>query len=283
MKSLFLLPAVAASVVLCLLGAIMATRAGGDHLAWWGVALAALPLPLLIARLLVAKPVRTSENEPLALLVSSAGTFLAGWEYLIEIRSGWPPFAVAGTATALLLLYVFWYSRFGRFESAKLQVGNKLPAFAATDLDGKPVDSSALLGSPAIVMFYQGNWNPHCTSQVAEIAGRSEELERLGVAVALVSPQPAGESRRLAEAHATPFRFWVDTAAGVARELDIGVANGVPMGVPGRYDRDTVMPTVVVTNDNGTILFADQTDNFRVRPEPDMFIAILRRAGAIGR
>ena len=42
---------------------------------------------------------------------------------------------------------------------------------------------------------------------------------------------------------------------------------------------DTVMPTVVVTNANGTILFSDQADNYRVRPEPDIFLAILRRAG----
>jgi hypothetical protein len=41
------------------------------------------------------------------------------------------------------------------------------------------------------------------------------------------------------------------------------------------------MPTVVVTNSNGTILYSDQTDNYRVRPEPDIYISILKRAGAI--
>jgi hypothetical protein len=41
------------------------------------------------------------------------------------------------------------------------------------------------------------------------------------------------------------------------------------------------MPTVVVTNASGTIVFSDQTDNYRVRPEPDVFLAILRRSGAV--
>ena len=45
----------------------------------------------------------------------------------------------------------------------------------------------------------------------------------------------------------------------------------------------TVMPTVVVTDANGTIVFSDQTDNYRVRPEPDVFLAILRRSGAVAR
>lgn len=280
---MFLLPALVASVVLCAVGVVMALLGGRDALAWWGVAVAALPLPLVVARTLIAKPVRGPENEPLALLVSAAGTFLAGWEYLIEIRAGWPPFAVAGAGTLLLLLYVFWFSRYGRFGSAKLQVGNKLPEFSATALDGSAVTSGDLLGCPAILMFYQGNWNPHCTSQVAEIAARSDELDGLGVAVVLISPQPGEESRRLAERHGTSFRFWVDASASVARELDIGLDNGVPVGVSGRYDRVTVMPTVVVTNASGTILFADETDNLRVRPEPDLFIAILKRTGAVAR
>jgi hypothetical protein len=43
------------------------------------------------------------------------------------------------------------------------------------------------------------------------------------------------------------------------------------------------MPTVIVTNASGTILFTDQTDNYRVRPEPDIYISILRRAGAVAR
>jgi peroxiredoxin len=134
-----------------------------------------------------------------------------------------------------------------------------------------------------VLLFYRGNWSSICMAQVAEIAARDRELERLGIGVALISPQPVERSRELAASNATAFRFWVDRDNAVARELDIAVNDGVPVGVPGGYDPDTVMPTVVVTNENGTILYSDQTDNVRVRPEPDTFIAILRRAGAIAR
>ena len=71
----------------------------------------------------------------------------------------------------------------------------------------------------------------------------------------------------------------VDEDNKLAGELDIAVTNGVPIGVPGGYSGDSVLPTLVVTNEKGTILFSDQTDNYRVRPEPDIFLAILRRAG----
>ena len=69
----------------------------------------------------------------------------------------------------------------------------------------------------------------------------------------------------------------------VAESLGIAVRNGVPIGLPGGYSPDTVLPTLVVTNENGTIVFSDQTDNYRVRPEPDVFLAILRRSGVLAK
>ena len=49
------------------------------------------------------------------------------------------------------------------------------------------------------------------------------------------------------------------------------------------YPADTVLPTLVVTGPSGKIIYSDQTDNYRVRPEPDIFLAILRRAGVVAR
>jgi hypothetical protein len=36
------------------------------------------------------------------------------------------------------------------------------------------------------------------------------------------------------------------------------------------------MPTVLITNPDGTILFADETDNYRVLPEPGLFLESVR-------
>ncbi len=280
-KSLFILPATVASALLCVIALVMAVTGGPDRLAWWGAAFAALPLPVIVVRLMRAPVPRASENAPLALLVSSGGAFLAAWELFIERIAGWPPFVVAVVALVLLLLYVFWYSRFGRITTSRLDVGSKLPAFTVTDLDGNEVSSETLAGRPAVLLFYRGNWCPLCMGQVAEMAARHEEFERLGITVALISPQGAQHTRQLAERHDVPFRFWIDNDLSAARSLDIALAHGVPLGAGGGYQPDTVMPTVVVTTAAGTIVYADQTDNYRVRPEPEIFLAILRRSGAI--
>jgi hypothetical protein len=41
------------------------------------------------------------------------------------------------------------------------------------------------------------------------------------------------------------------------------------------YEADSVLPTVLITDPYGTIIFADLTDNYRVRPEPSTFLAAL--------
>ena len=47
------------------------------------------------------------------------------------------------------------------------------------------------------------------------------------------------------------------------------------------YESDTVFPTVLVLDALGVIRWVDQTDNYRVRPEPDTFLPVLRSlAGA---
>jgi hypothetical protein len=56
---------------------------------------------------------------------------------------------------------------------------------------------------------------------------------------------------------------------------------GLPFGMQLLgYDSDTVMPTVIITDDEGKIIFADLTDNYRVRPEPETFMRVLSGAGS---
>jgi peroxiredoxin len=282
-KSIFIFPAVAISMLLLGIALWQAFLGGNERTAWLGAAIAALPLPLLMMRLMLTRVERTSDNLPILLSMSASGVLVAVWEQFLEGTTGWAPLSAALVNLFILLLYIFWYSRFGRYESPHLSVGSKLPHIELKDSDGAQFDSESLLGSPAILLFYRGNWCPLCMAQIKEIADRYQELDELGIKVVLVSPQPDELSRKLAKSHKVPFRFLVDSDNKVAETLGIAVKHGVPVGMPGGYAPDTVMPTLVVTNAQGTIVYSDQTDNYRVRPEPDTFLAILRRAGVVSK
>lgn len=267
MRSSLVYPAAFASGLLLLVSLVLAAVNDDERVAWLGAALATLPLPGFIARTRLTRVVRTSDNLPLLLLLSFAGAGLTAWQVFVERRAEWPSLVVALAGVLLLLLYVFWSSRFGRYPDPRLSVGGKLPAFAvATALSGDTVGPQDFLGHPAIMIFHRGNMSPFCVGQVLEIAERHAELEKLGIRLALISPQTAEATRQLAQRAGVSAPFFVDrdNAAAAALGIDAG---------------RTVLPTVVVTNPRGTILYSDQTDNYRVRPEPDIYISILKRAG----
>ena len=301
LKSIYITPAIVVTGLSLIASLLLAAIGVGERLAWLGAAMASAPMPLLIANLVLRPRARTSEFLPLHVSLMLVGLVLAGrtmysdfvtsWELYQEfiaavtaafyVSEGSAPAIVAIASVVNFALYLFWYSRFGRFPDARLDVGSSLPEFAAVELDGTPFDSRSLIGSPAVLLFYRGNWCPLCMAQIDEIVERYEQLEKLGVQVCLISPQSADHSKRLAEKHGVAFRYLIDRDNAAAEALGIGVRNGVPLGVPGDYPADSVMPTLIVTTASGTIVFSDQTDNYRVRPEPDVFLAILRRAEAM--
>ncbi len=125
-------------------------------------------------------------------------------------------------------------------------------------------------------MFYRGNWCPLCMAQIKEISAQYQELEKRGVEVLLISPQPVGKSASLAKKMKVNFHFLTDEKNAMARELKIDQKFGIPLGfeVLG-YASETVLPTIIITDEEGKIIFLDQTDNYRVRPEPETFLKIL--------
>lgn len=282
-KSFFILPAVISSIVILIVALIMAFVRSGERAAWLGAALASVPLPLIVGRLTWMQVARTSDNLPILLFVCATGVMATVWEKFVQGTAGWWPLAAAFLSAALFVFYTFWYSTFGRRDSAELSVGNKLPAFELPDYRGRLHRSAELIGNPAVLLFYRGNWCPLCMAQISEIAARYREFVDLGINVWLISPQPDEMTRVLAERYEVPFEFLVDRGNRLANELNIAQPDGVPAGVARDYPRDTVLPTLVVTGPSGTIVFSDQTDNYRVRPEPDHFLAILRRSGAVAR
>jgi peroxiredoxin len=175
------------------------------------------------------------------------------------------------------LLYLKWFSVFEpRKDNKQLKVGFIIPNFPIQKTDKTQMYSHDLLGSPLIILFYRGNWCPFCMAQIKEIAQQYQELEKRGAKVLLISNQPHEYSESLNKKFNMNLLFLVDKDNLAAKQLDIESKFGIPGGfqVLG-FDSDTAMPTLIITDKYGKILFADLTDNYRVRPEPDIFLKIL--------
>jgi len=254
---------------------VSAAQLAAGRWAWAAVLLLTVPTAVVtVVHTLVPRNPRTSRRYPSFVAAGALG--LAG-SFL-----GWPDAVLPITAAVLfagLLLYLYWYSEFHLPKSRFLTVGQNLPRFEAFDLTGMPVDSSSLAGSPALILFYRGNWCPVCTAQIHELAREYGELSRRGIRVVLVSPQPDNQSADLASRVALPFEFWEDRGNAAARALNIVDPAGLPLGMEALgYGSDTPLPTAILVDAQGTILYSDQAENYRVRPEPRAYLEAFDRS-----
>jgi len=248
----------------------------GDYISWGGVILTTAPFILVISWVMLFKSTaRTSARFPLLTVLAVAGVIAAAWGY----AEGGSPLALllALGGLAGFLVYAYWYSSFSERASRQLQPGQSLPEFDLQDIAGDPVSSSTLTDRPVIWMFYRGNWCPLCMAQIKELAGQYRQLQDMGVRVALVSPQPHKFTVGLARKFDVAFDFLTDEQNKAARILGIAHPDGLPMGMQVLgYDSETVLPTVIITDTGGRILWAHETDNYRIRPEPELFLDVLR-------
>ena len=247
---------------------------GGAGIGWVGTILAWLPLTAYLGFIVLGRPsTRTRTLWPL-LAVSGAGVVVAAFAGAVGI-------VIAVSGLAALSGYLFWYSRQERHPSA-LVVGSPLPDFPLSTVGGDRVRSSVLTERPQVIVFFRGSWCPFCTTQLRRLAERYRELEHRGVGVSLISPQPAADTAELATRFDVPMRFFGDPGGAAAAALGLTQTAGVPLLYGAGTNGDTVVPTVVITDAGGVVRWFDRSDNHRIRPEPDAFLAVLDREGITG-
>ncbi len=247
------------------------SRLATTILAWSGVLLTGLVPGSFFAYVFLAKPARTDRLLGHMLIGITCAFSLT----IIDSRTVW--WGLDGLAG--WLVYLLWYSKLDRPEPA-FRVGDPLPAFALERPDGSAVTSAELMTSPALFMFYRGNWCPLCIAQIREIAAQYREIVDRGVRIVLVSPQKAPKTAALARRFDAPLEFLVDPDNRAARALGIAHENGVPLGMEVLgYASETVLPTVIITGADSTVLWTHLTDNYRVRPEPATFLRALSDNG----
>lgn len=274
MKSLYVSAYISASVT-GLVAALVMTSRHGLASPWLGTALACAGPVAFFATVFTLPIARTSPNLHAVLGAGVVGTLVS-----LVLAGGAlaAPTAIAGlVGIGGTLLYVYWYSRFARPTAPVLREGAPLPAFPLVE-HGRDVASADLITRPALWIFYRGNWCPLCVAQVREICAQYHELARRGVDVFLVSPQPEANSAALADRCDAPLRFMTDRDNRAAAILGILEKAGLPAGMQMfGYDSDVPRPTVFITGKGGRVLFCDHSENYRVRPEPAQYFAVLDR------
>ncbi len=251
-----------------------------DYLTWGGVILTTGPFLVVLTWIMTFRNIaRTSSRFPTLIVMGLIGVIFSSRGYVLGGSFIAPVLAVAGFLG--FLVYDYWYSSFHR-TSSQLGVGQALPEFELTDTSGIAITSTSLTDKPTVWIFYRGNWCPLCMAQIKEIVAEYQQLEELGVRVALVSPQPHRFTKGLARRFDVAFDFLTDENNRAARLLGLAQPHGLPMGMQVLgYASETVLPTVIITDVGGRTLWVHETDNYRIRPEPGTYLDVLRQSRVI--
>lgn len=274
LKSLFLtLFMVLSTVVMAVAAMVVAT---GGHLSIWvSVFAASAQVVVYFSWLYLAKVPRTSPG----LMGFTVGIFVATMYSVFTSYEQQSP-SIAPLLAFVVMVgwmgYTTWYSDLGDRSSNRIKVGRKLPDLTLVNLKGEAVQTREWAGHKRLVIFYRGNWCPICTAQIGELRKFKHQFAELGVMVSLISPQPPAKSGELAQRDGTDFEFLFDPDNASARKLGILHPDALPVGfgILG-YGRDMPKPTTFALDENGKVVYADLTANYRLRPHPKDILAAL--------
>lgn len=76
---------------------------------------------------------------------------------------------------------------------ARLEAGDKAPAFTLPDQDGKPVSLRDFAGSTVVVYFYPADDTPGCTKEACQFNENLSAFQRSGATVVGISPDGAAK------------------------------------------------------------------------------------------
>ena len=182
---------------------------------------------------------------------------------------------------AVLIVAALGFQRFrnaGRPVPEALRRGQPLPDFHAVDENGDPVRSTKLHGTAAVILFVRGNWCPFCSSQVENLTVHYKDIIDLGARLILVTPKPLETTKRVAKFFEVEFDFWLDDELTVTKQLGLLQESGVPKGHRKEYGDDTIWPTALVVDRNGTIRYVELSKFIADRPNPKTLLRELRVA-----
>ena len=185
-------------------------------------------------------------------------------------------FGFSGGTLLTWLIYTYWATDFSDRDLHTLKLGQRMPNAELKDVDGQSVMLSSFFQSPAIFLFYRGNWCPFCMAQIKELAKEYQRIKAKGAELIFISPQNSRYIKSLAKKVKIPAHFLLDESLTAAKQLGVFSDSGTPFGMEVLgFTSDNVLPTLIVTDANGIIRFADLTDNYRMRPEPTTYLKLL--------
>lgn len=111
----------------------------------------------------------------------------------------------------LIITLLVTISSFSQINSEHLEVGYEAPIITGVDQFDNEINSTNILKNNKIILiFYRGNWCPHCRKHLKTLQENLEALTEKGYAVVVVTPEKAEKTKETAKSLGSTFHILHD-------------------------------------------------------------------------
>lgn len=94
----------------------------------------------------------------------------------------------------------------GQIEKNHLKIGDTAPQIIGVDQNGKSINTSEILKTnKVLIVFYRGNWCPHCKKHLTSLQEHLEAFTKKGVYVMVVTPETVDRTLETEKKFKTSF------------------------------------------------------------------------------
>ena len=169
-------------------------------------------------------------------------------------------------------------------DISPLLIGETLPDADLQDDEGRTIKLSEVLANkPSVVVFYRGGWCPYCNLQLSGLVQIEKDILDLGYQIIAISPDDYQNLKNTEEKDSINYQLYSDPNAKLIQ--DIGIAFQTPIMVKGYIATKNMkgktseilpVPTVLVVDQDGKILFEYINPNYKERISSEMLLAVLK-------
>jgi peroxiredoxin len=165
-----------------------------------------------------------------------------------------------------------------------LLFGESIPKATLQDSEGKQVELSKLLGNkPTVLVFYRGGWCPYCNVQLSGLVKIEKEILDLGYQMIAISPDDYRNLQTTESKESINYTLLSDPDAKFIQQMGIGFKTPLMLkgfiatkGQKGETSEIMPVPTVMIVNEKGKILFEYLNPNYKERISGEMLLAVLK-------
>ena len=182
----------------------------------------------------------------------------------------------------LFLVILFsTYNITSQIINEHLEVGNQAPEIIGIDQNGLKINSTEILKNNKILMvFYRGNWCPHCKKHLKSLQDHLNEFAKNGVYVLVVTPETVEKTKETQKKLKTTFSIVHDKDNKIMNDYKVAFEVNKE-NVPNYFDAITKkiadynvknnnvlpVPATYLIGKDGKIIYVQYDPNYKSRSD----------------